>query len=60
MTSRSLGADQLHLDLPPLHLSGHLTPAAGGAEGGVDTVSTNAALGGGGTETCQLKVKERQ
>lgn len=42
--SRVLGADQKHLDVPPFHFSGHLTPGAGVAEAGAQTVVAHVAL----------------
>lgn len=41
-----LGADQKHLDVPPLHLSGHLAPGARDAEGGAQAVVAHVALQG--------------
>ena len=38
------GSDQKDRDLPPLHLSGHLTPAAGVAEGGHQAVPAHGVL----------------
>lgn len=44
MWSRVLGTDEKHLNVPLPHLSGHLAPGAGDAEGGEQTVSTDGVF----------------
>lgn len=43
-TSCVLGVDQDDLDIPLLHLPGHLAPGADGAEGGVHAVQREGSL----------------
>lgn len=54
--SRGLGTDKQHLNVPFLHLSGHLTPGAEWAEGGEHAVPTDGVLQGTITQVIILKL----